>query len=69
MTEIKLDWFLTLLCNMGSGIAHHFGFYASVVTPSNDQEEIKYNIFLVNTFSAHIETKSPFYYVMISHNN
>ena len=38
---LMLVWFPTLLCNIGSGIAHHLGFKASIVTPSNDQGEIK----------------------------
>ena len=35
-----------LLCNIGSGIAHHCVYYASVVTPSNGPEENKYNIYV-----------------------
>ena len=43
----KVVWLAltTLICNKGSGIAHHVGHLASIVTPSNDKDEIKYNIF------------------------
>ena len=45
-------------CNKGSGIGHHIGYKASVVTPSNDQDKIKYNIFLL-THLMHILTVYP----------
>ena len=39
-----------LLCNKGSGVGHQFGHLVFIVTHSNNKEEIKCNVFLVNKF-------------------